>query len=83
MKPRSLIVLFCLTGLAYAQQPGPGKDPGQGQPPRGEHRGPPPEAFEACKGKKDGDVAEMKTRDGDKRKGSCRLVFIPEGGPNR
>jgi hypothetical protein len=85
MKHRATIVfLLCATAAAFAQPPqAPGK--GQQQEPRGEQRrGPPQEAFDACKGKKDGDSAELKTPNGDKRKGSCRLVLIPaDGGPGR
>ena len=84
MQRATLFALFCLTGLAYAQlPPQQGQGPGQGQQPRGEHRGPPQEAFDVCKGKKDGDTVEMKTRDGDKRKGTCRMVMIPTDGPGR
>jgi hypothetical protein len=83
MKHRATIVfLLCAAAAAYAQPPQP-QGKGQQQEQRGEpRRGPPPEAFEACKGKKDGDSTELKTPNGDKRKGSCRLVFIPtDAGP--
>lgn len=88
MKRATLIALFCLTGFAFAQLPAQGQGQNQGSGPprgeqRGERRGPPQEAFDACKGRKDGDAAEMKTRDGDRRKGTCHLVMIPEGGQGR
>jgi hypothetical protein len=89
MKHRATIVfLLCATAAAFAQPPQP-QGRGQQQEPRGEQhgeqrRGPPQEAFDACKGKKDGDSTELKTPNGEKRKGSCRLVFIPsDSGPGR
>lgn len=51
---------------------GPGGQGGQRPP------GPPPEAFQVCKGKKDGDAAAMQTPRG-MTQGSCRLVWVPGG----
>ena len=39
---------------------------------RGERRGPPPEAVEACKGKSEGTTVEFTNRGGEKMKGTCR-----------
>jgi hypothetical protein len=86
MKHRATIaLLLCATAAAFAQPPQPNK--GQQQEGRGEQgherRGPPAEAFAACKGKKDGDSATLKTPGGEQRKGSCRMVFIPDDKPAR
>ena len=48
--------------------------------------GPPPEAYEACAGKSEGDTVEMKTPRGDTIKAVCRairgkLAAVPEGMP--
>lgn len=40
--------------------------------------GPPPEAFELCKGKTAGASATLKTPDGKSVSGSCQLVFRPD-----
>ncbi|MES2130091.1 MAG: hypothetical protein V4463_22700 [Pseudomonadota bacterium] len=48
-------------------------------PPR-EHRGPPQEAFDACKGKKDGDAVQARMPRGDTVAGTCRLVMVPNHG---
>jgi hypothetical protein len=70
------IALLFTTANAFAQQqPNP-----SGQPQ--EHRGPPQEAFDACKGKKDGDTAQMKTPRGDMMSGICRMVLVPGPGRN-
>jgi hypothetical protein len=41
---------------------------------RGERRGPPPEAVEACKGKSEGTAVEFTNRGGEKMKGTCRQM---------
>ncbi len=69
MQRAAIIALLFYAGTAVAQ-------PSQ-HPPQGERRGPPQEAFDACKGKKDGDAVEAKSPRGDMVKGICRLVMIP------
>lgn len=57
---------------------------------RGERRGPPPEAFEACAELASGDRCEMTGRQGETLQGSCivprdgedSLVCLPDGGPH-
>jgi hypothetical protein len=56
---------------------------------RGERRGPPPEAVEACKGKSEGTAVEFTNHGGEKMKGTCRqsgsqLAAMPDnpGGSN-
>ena len=68
--------LLSLTLPALAQK---------GPPPDGGRNGggPPPEVLNACKGKKEGDRAQLKTPHGDTVAGVCRLVLVPEGGNNR
>ncbi len=50
------------------------------------HRQPPPEAFEACEDKSEGDVVSVTTPHGDTLDATCQLmkdqlVAIPERGP--
>jgi hypothetical protein len=75
-----LIALLSAAVAAPAFAQGPGQPPqgGQGQ---GGHRGPPQEALDACKGKKDGDQAQVRTPRGDTVSGTCRLVLVPAAGP--
>lgn len=90
------ISLFCAAALAQqgpmngpgqgqgqGQGQGPGQGPGQGQGPGPGHNGPPAEVLNACKGKKEGDTASVKTPRGDTMSGRCRLVLVPEGNPAR
>lgn len=78
-----LTALLCSVFAAPAfaqgqgQPPAQGPGPGQGQ---GGHRGPPQEALDACKGKKDGDQAQVRTPRGDTVSGMCRLVLVPAEG---
>jgi hypothetical protein len=65
--------MLLLAANASAQQPP--------NPPK-EQRGPMPEAFDACKGKKDGDAAQMKTPRGEVIAGTCRMVLVPQRGPD-
>jgi hypothetical protein len=65
-----LALLLAAAGACAQQPPNP-----QGQ--QQEHRGPPQEAFDACKGKKEGDAAQMKTPRGDAVAGTCRMVLVP------
>ncbi len=86
-KLSALLLMLCVSAAVSAQQDRPApKDQGGGPPPR-EHRGPPKEAFDACKGKKEGDVVEATTPRGEKVSGTCRMVMIPtrppEGGRER
>ena len=84
MKTRLLgLALLGFTSLVFAQtqqQPPQGQGGPGGQPPMG----PPKEAFEACKGKKDGDAVSLTTPQG-KMAGTCRMVWMPrdmpQGGP--
>ncbi len=55
------------------------------QRPAGDHRKPPREAYEACKGRSEGGAVEVSTPHG-KLKATCRkmegqLVAVPEGAP--
>ena len=63
----ALLAVVALLGprLATAQ-------PGE----HGDHRGPPPAAFDACKGKKAGDACEVSFGE---RKGSGKCEAMPEG----
>ena len=70
-----LALLLAAAGACAQQQPP--SPPGQQQ----EHRGPPQEAFDACKGKKDGDAAQMKTPRGETMAGTCRMVLVPARAP--
>jgi hypothetical protein len=69
MQRATIIALLCLSSTAFAQ------------PPHEERRGPPQEAFDACKGKKEGAEAEATSPRGDMIKGSCRMVLIPSRPP--
>ena len=73
MQRASIIALLFCTGAAIAQPTPPAS--------QGERHGPPQEAFDACKGKKDGDAVEVKSPRGDMAKGTCRLVMIPARPP--
>ena len=74
-----LLVVCTITQAACAQ-------PGGG---RGERRGPPPEAYEACAELAAGDSCEVTGRRGETLRGYCivpseeegTLVCAPEGGP--
>lgn len=68
---RAALAMLFLAANASAQQ----------APPKEPH-GPMPEAFDACKGKKDGDAAQMKTPRGETIAGTCRLVLMPHRGPD-
>ena len=53
-----------------------------------DRRGPPPEAFEACEGKSEGDSAEFEGRDGEAITGTCEekdgtMVLRPDNPPSR
>lgn len=65
---RSLLFLAGLTlaSLAAQAQPAAPSGGGSGQPP-----GPPPEAVQACVGKKAGDTASATGRDGRTLTGTC------------
>lgn len=57
-----------------------------GQQQGGPQGGPPPEAIKACEGKKVGESASFKGRQGETVKGVCqeiegKLAVVPEGGP--
>lgn len=77
--PRILVMatlmLAAAAAAALAQGPQGGMQAGGGQ--GGAHRGPPQEALDACKGKKDGDSVQMRTPRGDTVSGVCRLVMVP------
>ncbi len=66
-------LLLCTSAHAHPEQRSEQQRP---EPPR--HRGPPPEALDACKGKAAGSAVEMKTPRGDTVKGTCRMVLVPE-----
>ncbi len=78
----ALLLGACVVTPFAGAQPGGGGG-------NGEHRGPPPEAYEACADKSAGDSCEMTGRRGDTLQGSCfvpkeeegSLVCAPEGGP--
>ena len=61
-----LLLLLMLSGAAVAQD-------GQGK--RGERRGPPPEALEACEGKAAGEACAFEGRRGEAVEGQC---FTPD-----
>ena len=69
MQRATIIALLCLSSTAFAQ------------PPHEERRGPPQEAFDACKGKKEGAAAEAASPRGDMIKGTCRMVLVPANPP--
>ena len=78
---RSLIALFAallFAGTAYADSDGEKK-------PRGERRGPPPVALEACANSVQGDPCSFDGRDGEALEGTCEapaekpLACRPEG----
>jgi hypothetical protein len=79
--PLALLLGACLVTQVACAQPAGGE--------RGERRGPPPEAYEACADLTAGDSCEMTGRRGDSMQGSCivpseeedTLVCAPEGGP--
>jgi hypothetical protein len=49
----------------------------EGGPPWG-HPGLPPEAFQACDGKNQGDAVQVQTPRGETITGTCRLVAVPQ-----
>jgi len=60
----------------------------QGTPQKGGRRGPPPEAFAACKNKSEKDACPITTPEGDSIEGTCmltpkrdKLVCVPKDGP--
>jgi len=74
MKNLIATMLLLSAGAALAN---PNQRPDQ-RPDGDKRPGPPPEALEVCKGKVVGTAVEMKTPRGDKVKGVCRMVMIPE-----
>ena len=78
----ALLLIIYVVNQTVSAQPGGGGD-------RGERRGPPPEAYEACVDLAAGDSCEMTGRRGENLQGSCivpneaddTLVCAPEGGP--
>ena len=73
----TIALLFAAANASAQQPPNP---PSQANQPQ-EHRGPPQEAFDACKGKKEGDAAQMKTPRGVSMAGTCRMVLVPGHAP--
>ena len=80
---QSLIALFAallVAGAAYAESDDDRK-------PRGERRGPPPVALEACASSVQGDPCSFAGRDGETLEGTCEapaekpLACRPEGAP--
>ena len=79
----TMLVLSSAAALAQGPQGGQGQggmQAGGGQ--GGAPHGPPQEALDACKGKKDGDSAQMRTPRGDSVSGVCRLVMLPGDAKN-
>jgi hypothetical protein len=79
-----LLALACASPLSYAATPSQQGAPAPGQ--QMHKRVPPPEAFEACDGKKAGDTVTFTTPRGEKLKGTCkmfpaRLVATPAQPP--
>jgi len=72
----STLVLACFISTAFAQATKTNGSPQD--PPRGERRGPPPEALAACKGASAGKACSFKGREDRTVKGTC---FAPEGRP--
>ncbi len=86
---RPLLYAFASSSLiafsAFAQAPGGGSgQTGQGQGgPGGGHRGPPPEAIEACKSKAAGAACTFVGRQGEQLTGTCfQPPSRPEGAPS-
>lgn len=76
----AMAALLALTGIVTA--PVQASLATQGHP----GKGPPPEAYEACKEKSEGATVEMTTPRGDTIRAICKLingqlVAVPEGGP--
>jgi len=72
-------MLALSSAAAFAQGQG-NMPPGGGQ--ERAHHGPPQEALDACKGKRDGDAAQLRTPRGDTVSGVCRLVLVPGDAKN-
>ena len=73
----SMLVAVVITSFiavpAFAESEGyEGREDSQGRGPRG-HRGPPPEAIEACSGKASGDVCSFTGRRGEDLEGTCGI----------
>ncbi len=65
----AMAALFALTGNRYCPGTGIVSDP-EVTP----GKGPPPEAYEACKEKSEGATVEMTTPRGDTIKATCKLI---------
>jgi hypothetical protein len=77
----AMAALFALTAIVTA--PAGASFRTQGSP---GSKGPPPEAYEACKEKSEGTTVEITTPRGDTIRATCKLingqlVAVPEGGP--
>ena len=68
-RPWVAAALTLAVALAQAQSAPPEGAAGHGKPP-----GPPPEAVQACQGKKTGDSASFSGRDGRSMTGTCESV---------
>ena len=82
---KKIIIFIVMFGLCAATAFGADTDQ---QRSRGRHQGPPPEAYEACEGKSEGDTAEFVSPHGDTVTGTCeqegdRLVLRPDNPPPR
>lgn len=83
MKTVKMIIAIVLFGLCTSTAFGADNEQQQR---RGRHQGPPPEAYEACEGKSEGDAAEFVSPRGDTVTGVCelegdRLVLRPDNPP--
>ncbi|AMX03949.1 hypothetical protein [Microbulbifer thermotolerans] len=80
-KPQSTLTGLILLGLLSAC--------GHAAPPEGKRpSGPPPEAFEACEGKAEGDQVTFPGREGEDLEATCQqedgqLVAVPLDAPRR
>jgi len=79
----SLLLLASSTSLYAANDYPPPQDRQGGMPPPQDQRNlPPPNVLaDVCKNKKVGDSVSLKSPQGQKMVGSCRLMWVPEGQP--
>jgi hypothetical protein len=73
----SLMIAAGFTSSVYAE-PNSANRPPMNQNGEGRPHGPPPEALDACKNKKDGDVCQFNSPHGDVVSGTC---WAPQGKP--
>jgi hypothetical protein len=77
----SVLGIFILLSQGVASANNQGGAGNQASDDRQRPQGPPREAVEACNGKKAGDTATLKNREGSSMKAVCRLIAVPEHAP--